>query len=498
MDRGLQGRFAAGTWRGAERSFWSDGFPARVRRRPSPAAGELAQAHQPARVFRRDRRYRRLLILADVLATTLALALCASLLGHEGRLGTLVVAGLPLVVAIAKVLGLYDRDELVLHRSTLEEGPTLFQLSTLFCLLLFVAGEPLGIGEPDRMTILGVWATMFLGLVLARVLAREVARVTTEPDRCMLLGDPQVCKHVRNKIAKAPHVNAAVVCEVLSERIGEVELPVAKLARLAAEHRVERVLLAPRSTDHADVLNLVRAIESLGLTVSVVPRLLEVVGSAMVVDELDGLRILGVQRFGLTRSSRLVKRAMDVCAAGLGLLLLAPLMAAIAVAIRVTSPGPVLFRQLRVGRSDTVFTMLKFRTMVQDAEQRKASLAHLNEAPGLFKITNDPRVTRVGRALRATSLDELPQLWNVLKGEMSLVGPRPLIIEDDSHIEGWDRRRLDLTPGMTGPWQVLGSSRIPLAEMVKLDYAYVGTWSLWGDVKILVRTVAMVGIRRNM
>jgi lipopolysaccharide/colanic/teichoic acid biosynthesis glycosyltransferase len=134
--------------------------------------------------------------------------------------------------------------------------------------------------------------------------------------------------------------------------------------------------------------------------------------------------------------------------------------------------------------------------MVADADQRKAELLALSEVQGLFKITDDPRITRVGRILRRSSLDELPQLWNVLRGEMSLVGPRPLVDEEDSRIEGWDRWRLSLTPGMTGPWQVLGAGRIPLAEMVKLDYLYVATWSLWGDAKILLRTAGLV-LRRQ-
>ena len=143
-----------------------------------------------------------------------------------------------------------------------------------------------------------------------------------------------------------------------------------------------------------------------------------------------------------------------------------------------------------------MFEVLKFRSMVPDAEDRKAELASRNEAQGLFKIGADPRVTRIGRELRRTSLDELPQLLNVLKGEMSLVGPRPLIVEEDRQIQGFYRRRLHLTPGMTGPWQVLGSARIPLQEMVSIDYLYVANWSLWGDVKILLRTVAHV-LRRH-
>jgi lipopolysaccharide/colanic/teichoic acid biosynthesis glycosyltransferase len=141
--------------------------------------------------------------------------------------------------------------------------------------------------------------------------------------------------------------------------------------------------------------------------------------------------------------------------------------------------------------------MLKFRSMVDGAERIKDALRHRNEADGLFKIADDPRITRVGRLLRRTSLDELPQLFNVLRGEMSLVGPRPLVPDEDQHVRGWHRRRLQLMPGMTGPWQVLGSARIPLREMVTIDYLYVANWTLWGDVKILLRTLGAVVTRRG-
>jgi lipopolysaccharide/colanic/teichoic acid biosynthesis glycosyltransferase len=171
----------------------------------------------------------------------------------------------------------------------------------------------------------------------------------------------------------------------------------------------------------------------------------------------------------------------------------------IALAIKLDSRGPVLFQQQRVGRHGERFRMLKFRTMVDEAEQLKAGLSDRNEAhDGLFKIADDPRVTRVGRLLRASALDELPQLLNVVRGEMSLVGPRPLVIEEDQRIEGWHRRRLELTPGMTGQWQILGATRVPLREMVAIDYLYVANWSLWTDVKILLRTVPHVLGRRGM
>ena len=168
-------------------------------------------------------------------------------------------------------------------------------------------------------------------------------------------------------------------------------------------------------------------------------------------------------------------------------------------AIKLDSRGPVFFRQVRVGRYGRCFHLLKFRTMVPDAEALKDSLRDRNEAQeGMFKIAEDPRVTRVGRFLRKSALDELPQLINVVRGEMSLVGPRPLVIDEDRRVEGWHRQRLDLMPGMTGPWQILGPVRVPLREMVAIDYLYVANWSLWNDVKILLRTGPYVAGRHGL
>ena len=472
-------------------------LPQRQRKRlPPPDDVGLERARS---AILRDRRYRRLLVVADVLAATTAVTVCVAVLGTRDQVTlTVLFGGLPLVILASKLLGLYDRDELVISKSTLDEVPRLFQLATLLPLVLWVLEAPLQLGDLGGDQVLALWMSLFLGLVVARVGARGLARRTTMPERCLLLGDAAACERARQKIEGSPAIHACVAVQVTSERIGEREAPLSLLTELAADNEIHRVLIAPRSTDHGDVLDLVRAVKSLGLSVSVMPRLLEIVGSSVVVDDVAGLRILGVRRFGLTRSSRAVKRTFDIVGSLLGLFVLSPLLIVIAVAVRLDSPGPVLFRQQRIGRDGQPFEMLKFRTMVDGAEELKAELADRNEVSGLFKIEADPRVTRGGRLLRRTSLDELPQLWNVLHGDMSLVGPRPLIGEDDSLIEGWDRRRLDLTPGMTGPWQVAGSARIPLSEMVKLDYLYVATWSLWGDVKILLRTVPFVLRRRGL
>jgi lipopolysaccharide/colanic/teichoic acid biosynthesis glycosyltransferase len=198
------------------------------------------------------------------------------------------------------------------------------------------------------------------------------------------------------------------------------------------------------------------------------------------------------------QSLPLWKRTIDVVGAGVGLLVFSPVFLVVAAAIKFTSPGPVIFRQLRSGRGCRPFAMYKFRSMVIDAEEQKSALLELNEQDGpAFKLTGDPRITRVGRFLRDTSLDELPQLWNVLKGDMSLVGPRPLPCDESANCLDWQRRRLDVTPGLTCIWQVQGRSQVTFNEWVRMDLQYVQHRSLWQDIKILLSTVPAVLQRRG-
>jgi exopolysaccharide biosynthesis polyprenyl glycosylphosphotransferase len=277
--------------------------------------------------------------------------------------------------------------------------------------------------------------------------------------------------------------------------LGEIE----GLPQILTQHEVERVIIAPGAGDEEKMLDVIRLVKALHMSVSVLPRLLEVVGSSSTFDEIDGIWLLGVRQFGLSRSSQCLKRMMDIAGSVIGLVVLAPLMLMLAIAIKLDSRGPVLFRQSRIGRRGQRFWMLKFRSMADGADQIKDALRERNEAEGgLFKITDDPRVTRVGSFLRRTSLDELPQLLSVLRGDMSLVGPRPLVQDEDALIEGWKRRRLAVRPGMTGQWQIFGSSRIPMNEMVKIDYMYGANWSLWLDLKILLRTIPYMLSRRGL
>jgi exopolysaccharide biosynthesis polyprenyl glycosylphosphotransferase len=227
--------------------------------------------------------------------------------------------------------------------------------------------------------------------------------------------------------------------------------------------------------------------------IDIVPRMFEVLGTNAQLHTIEGMPLVGLPRTRLSGSSRLLKRSFDIIAATLGLLILSPLFLVMAALIKLDSRGPVFFRQVRMGAQDRMFRVFKFRTMVVDAESRKAEIAHLNmhsaEDPRMFKVPDDPRVTRPGRFLRRWRIDELPQLLNVLAGHMSIVGPRPLILDEDRHVSSWARRRLNLKPGITGLWQVLGASDIPFEEMTKLDYLYVTNWSLREDLRLILLTV---------
>ncbi len=227
--------------------------------------------------------------------------------------------------------------------------------------------------------------------------------------------------------------------------------------------------------------------------VSIVPRYYELITSRSHVEDLSGLPMIDIAPASLSAGARFLKRSFDVVVSSVILVFLSPFFLVTALIIKLSSPGPVFFRQVRTGRNERPFSVLKFRTMYEDAEQRKSEILHLNEMDGpLFKVSDDPRVTRPGRFLRRTSLDELPQLINVWKGDMSLVGPRPFVVSEAAEIEGWARKRFESRPGMTGLWQVSGRNELSHLELCRLDYLYVASWSFWWDMQILWQTPATI------
>jgi exopolysaccharide biosynthesis polyprenyl glycosylphosphotransferase len=450
-------------------------------------------------LLRREALHRRLLGAADMLAATLALTFVLALAGQAPT--AVALAAIPLIIVLFKVGGLYDRDQLRLAHSTLDEVPSLLQLTGVYVLGALIV-EPLVFASAlSGGEMAGLWLATFIAILASRSVARWLVARAAPIERCLVIGDPERADRIRSKVASS-HARASVVATLpLSESDGGEGESLASLdsVRLLVDTlRVDRVIIAPTTMDTTGVVELIRVAKVAGVRVSVLPRMLEVVGSAVEFDDVDGMTMLGVRPFGLPRSSHALKRAFDILVTSLGLLAVGPVIAAIAIAIKLDSRGPVFFRQTRVGRDGRHFSILKFRSMVVGADAQKDELRGQNEVSGgMFKISDDPRVTRVGKILRGTSLDELPQLFNVVRGEMSLVGPRPLVVEEDTLVVGLDRSRLHLTPGMTGPWQVLGS-RVPMHEMVGIDYLYVAGWSLWVDLKLLFRTAQHVMRRGNV
>jgi exopolysaccharide biosynthesis polyprenyl glycosylphosphotransferase len=442
-------------------------------------------------LLRREALRKRLLCAADLLAATLASWAVLGLFGND-QPGVAMIIGMPLIIVLFKIAGLYDRDQLRIAHSTLDEAPILVQLTGLYALVVTILQSFVIVGGLGGEQIAALWVGSFLAVLGGRMLARSAAGRASPIERCLVIGDPELATRIRSKLASSGARSTVAATLPLEGDDLEHLSGTASLRRIVLDLRIDRIVIAPTTADAGEVVELIRIAKACGVRVSVLPRMLEVIGSVVEFEDLDGLTMLGVRPFGLSRSSRRLKRCFDLVAGAIGVAAVAPIMLAVTIAIRLDSPGPILFRQVRVGRDGRHFHILKFRSMEVGAEARKDQLRDLNEVgDGMFKITNDPRVTRVGGFLRRTSLDELPQIFNVLRGEMSLVGPRPLVTDEDAQVIGLDRSRLHLTPGMTGPWQILGA-RVPMQEMVGLDYLYVANWSLWQDVKLLVRTVRHV------
>jgi exopolysaccharide biosynthesis polyprenyl glycosylphosphotransferase len=286
------------------------------------------------------------------------------------------------------------------------------------------------------------------------------------------------------------HPNVQFVGFVDDDPLGRADLlgQLDELPALCHRFQVARVVVCFSRTHPERTSEMLKGLAG-QVAVSIVPRYYELLTARSHVEDLSGLPMLDIAPTSLSVGARFLKRSFDLAVSSVALLVAAPFLAVIAVMIKVTTPGPIFFRQQRTGRNEQPFAVLKFRTMYRDAESRRRELEHLNEMDGpLFKVQDDPRVTRVGRGLRRTSLDEFPQLINVWKGDMSLVGPRPFVVAEAMEIEGWARKRFEVRPGMTGLWQVSGRNELSHLELCRLDYLYVASWTFWWDMEILWRT----------
>jgi exopolysaccharide biosynthesis polyprenyl glycosylphosphotransferase len=479
-----------------------------------PAARRTGSAAAP-HAGRSHRGRVRWVLAGDLAAVYLAIA-ATFLLAHAlappavvGPTFWAVVIGVllgPAWLAIFAAYRLYERQVRSFSPPGLDEVSNLFHALLAGSLLFMLAGQALK-RFSDLALYTPIEAVIFLGLAVTLVpLARAVVRnrvlpAVAIPRRTLIIGAGPVGRLVADRIGNHPEYGLELVGFVDDEPLEGAEPllgPVDELPALVDELGVDWVIVAFSRVPYERMHELVRSVRRPDVHLSIVPRYFELFASNATIEDVQGMPIVSLPPMRLSRAVYAVKRSLDVCASALGLLVLSPLLALVALAIRLDSPGPVLFRQLRRGRGGSAFSIVKFRTMSTDAEARRSELAALNEVDGpLFKVREDPRVTRVGSFLRRTSLDELPQLWNVLRGDMSLVGPRPFVIHEADQITGWAGRRLDITPGLTGPWQVMGRNDLTFDEMATLDYVYVTNWSLWWDVKLLLKTVPAVLARKG-
>lgn len=462
-------------------------------------AGAAASELRPT--LSRDSTRRRMLAVGDLLAVVFALGAALALAGRPAVSHRLLwgIVFAPALILIFKLYGLYDRDVKRISHSTVDDVPWLVHATIVGSLLLWLYGKVSPLHRLDLAEIAGFGVVSVGTVLLVRHFVRALSLRISDAEPALLVGGGTIADVLVSKLSTHPEYRLNVIGVLAHSRspavpptglsvLGSVD----ELAQIAAHGRVTRVVVAPIDMNGGELEALLRRCRELSLKLSMLPQLSDVLGPAVEIDDVEGVTVLGVNPPWLPRSSRVLKRTMDIVIAGLLLIMAVPLGVVIAISIKLDSRGPVFFAQKRVGRKGRRFRLFKFRTMVADAERARAALLAQSIDPHWLKLDHDPRITRVGRILRRLSLDELPQLWNVLRSEMSIVGPRPLIESEDELVQGWARGRLDLTPGLTGYWQVLGRTRIPFAEMVKLDYLYVMNWSLWNDVRLIIRTLPTV------
>jgi exopolysaccharide biosynthesis polyprenyl glycosylphosphotransferase len=430
---------------------------------------------------------RRMLAVADVAAAVTAMVALA-VFGDIG-LATLfwLLASMPFWIVVAKLDGLYDRDQRSLRHMTVDEAPHLLLWAVtsalVVALLLHLLPVPaLETGEAARLAGVAAVAAFVL-----RASMRWLWRRITPPERVVILGAGAEARAARRKIALFEDMHLDVVDEREEPSLEELDGPPEWL--LSAD----RVVVASSGVDE----RLVRLLLTIGrehqIKVSVVPPAHGVYGTAVGLDRVADLPVVEYNTWDVPRSTMLLKRCIDLAVGSIALVVFSPVLAIAAIAIKLDSRGPVLFRQVRAGYQGRPFRVVKFRTMVADAEARLPDLvdiASLDEP--VFKLPRDPRVTRVGRVLRRWSIDELPQLVNVLRGEMSLVGPRPEQLDLVERYTPEQRLRLDLKPGMTGPMQVYGRGGLSFDERLAVERDYIENLSLRRDVRLLAMTLGSV------
>jgi exopolysaccharide biosynthesis polyprenyl glycosylphosphotransferase len=454
-----------------------------------PARGFLFQRGNTAW---RDSLLRRMLAVGD--ATAALLASLSLVVFAGGTLDTAFWASVfvPVWILLAKLHGLYDRDQRALRHLTVDELPSIFvwALSGTAAMALLLWATPAG--PPDVPAGVRAWAVAVVATVFLRGVARFLWRRIVPRERSLVVGSGALADATRRKLDLFPDIHVEVVDQRDEESVGELRHSPESLAT------VDRVIVASQAIDETLIAQLLAACREYRIKLSLVPPARGMFGTAVRLSHIADLPVVEYNTWGLSRSTLLLKRAMDFAVGLVALVLLLPLFVLIALAIKLESRGPVIFTQRRAGVDGRRFSMRKFRTMVADAEAQLPRLVAFEQLTDpMFKLRNDPRVTRVGRFLRRTSLDELPQLWNVLRGDMSLVGPRPEQVELVERYQPEHLFRLTVKPGLTGPMQVFGRGRLTFEERLAVEREYIENLSLGRDLRILGLTLPTVLMGRG-
>ncbi len=444
-------------------------------------------------------RYVLVAVASDV---AVAFAACLTVLGGPypfGEAAAWAATAAAAFVALVAVLGGYRRE----HAA---DGPAEFQ-SVLrgavgLVLVLMVLGYVFRVPVPRSYVLVGVPATMLLSWVARHALRRRLHRRRAHGSammRTVVVGDALSAARVVRDISAAPHHGYRIEGVCVPSLDGPRQVAgapvlgaVADVVQVVADRAADVVLVTGSYLSGDALRRLSWALARAGAQLVVVPDIVEVAGPRMTVRPTAGLSLLQVE-VGATRPRLVAKQVMDVVLASAALVVLSPVLALAALAVARTSPGGAVYRQTRVGQDGRTFTMYKLRTMYRDADERRAALLASGVRDGvLFKMVDDPRITPVGRVLRRLSLDELPQLVNIIKGDMALVGPRPPLLEEVEEYDDPVQRRLHVKPGLTGLWQVSGRSDLGWDESVQLDLRYVDNWSVAMDLLILWKTARAV------
>lgn len=431
----------------------------------------------------RDALRRRLLAVADVLTATAATLIAT----HASASGLVLLIGLPIWILVAKMLGLYDRDHLVLRHLTVDEIPTLLAWITIGVGALALIAPLTAGGSLADVAAIEAWIGGVVCALVLRSAGRALWRRLVPVESTLLVGDPHLAGEVARRIELFPDMHLRVVGRA------PVALSTNGDGGRNLEHLVEgadRVIVASRELTLDPVAELATVCRAQQVKLSVVSPLRGKAGPMPYLSQVADLPVLEFDTSDVSRSTMLLKRGFDIAISAIALVILAPFYPLAALAIRLDSPGPTIFAQLRAGIDGRPFRMYKLRSMYRDAEIQLGLLVDFDELPEpVFKLRDDPRVTRVGRVLRRLSLDELPQLWNVLRGDMSIVGPRPEQLELVERYRPEHSFRLRVKPGMTGPMQVFGRGELGFSERLAVELDYVERISLARDLWILLQTL---------